>query len=223
MAIRMDAFEALHTTRAMRRLRSDRIPPDDVARIVDAAIRAPAGGGVLRVRFVAVTDDETKAETATIWRRAFALRRASHFDPLLDEVVVSGNEDEAVKLRKLIASSQYLADHLAEAPLILFAFGHAEDEASVLPAMWSACLAARALGIGSTFTRILVRDAREEIERLLGAASSGWALHGVVPMGYPLGRWDVAPRPPAPDACYSGRWGQPVEWSAPPARWWSAP
>lgn len=215
----MDAFEMLYTTRAMRRLRNDPIPAEDVARIIDAAIRAPAGGGVLRVRFVAVTDEGTKARVATVWKRAFAARRAGHFGPMLDRLVTAGQEDEAGELRKLIASSQYLADHLAVVPLILFAFGHEDDEASVFPAMWSACLAARALGIGSTFTRILVRDAREEVERLLGAPSGEWMLHGVLPMGRPIGRWDVAPRPPAAEACYAERWGRRVAWRAPTPLW----
>ena len=219
--IETSAFEVLYTTRAMRRLRSDPIPSEDIARIVDAAIRAPAGGGALRVRFVAVTAPDTKQAAGAIWKRAFAARRAAHFDPLLDEHLASGDEESATRLRKLIASSQYLADHFAEAPLILFAFGHPEDEASVFPAMWSACLAARALGVGSVFTRILVRDARQETEHLLGVRDTAWQLHGVLPMGYPVGRWGVAPRPDVVDACYSERWGEAVSWRAPPERWWT--
>ncbi|MGE0796656.1 MAG: nitroreductase family protein, partial [Acidimicrobiia bacterium] len=39
----MDVYEALYTTRAMRRLRPDPIPLDVQARILDAAIRAPSG------------------------------------------------------------------------------------------------------------------------------------------------------------------------------------
>lgn len=217
----MDAFEVLYTTRAMRRMEPAPIAPGDVARIVDAAIRAPAGGGELRVRFVAVTDEDTKAGVGPIWRAAFAARRASHFDPEIDRLATSGEEDRAAKLANLVNSSQYLADHLEDAGAILFAFGLPGDEASVLPAMWSACLAARALGIGSVFTRILVRDAREEIEHLLGAQDSGWRLQGVLPLGRPLGRWGVAPRSDAAGACYSERWGQPVGWTAPPERWWT--
>jgi nitroreductase len=204
----------------MRRLRSDPIPPEDIARIVDAAIRAPAGGGFLRVRFVAVTELDTKRAVGAVWQSAFSIRRAEHFDLQLAERVEAGDEEGASKIRKLIDSSQYLADHIGEAPLILFAFGLPDDEPSVFPAMWSACLAARSLGIGSVFTRILVRDAQEEIEHLLGVHDSPWRLQGVIPMGYPLGRWGVAPRPSATEACYSERWGEPVSWSAPPDRWW---
>ena len=216
-----NAFEVLSTTRAMRRLSPDPVPDELVARIIDAAIRSPAGGGVLKVRFVAVTEQATKEAVAAIWSEAFAARRSQHFDRLVDEHVAAGDEEAATKLRKLISSSQYLADHIGESPLILFAFGGPDDEASAFPAMWSACLAARAFGIGSVFTRILVRDAREQIERLLGADGAEWRLHGVIPMGYPLGRWGVAPRPEATSACYAERWGEPVAWNSPPERWWS--
>ena len=36
----MDVYEALYTTRAMRRVRPDAIPQDVQARILDAAVRA---------------------------------------------------------------------------------------------------------------------------------------------------------------------------------------
>jgi nitroreductase len=39
----MDLYEALYTTRAMRRVRPDPIPYRVQARILDAAIRAPSG------------------------------------------------------------------------------------------------------------------------------------------------------------------------------------
>ena len=40
----MDVFEALYTTRAMRRVRPDPIPMDVQKQILDAAVRAPTGG-----------------------------------------------------------------------------------------------------------------------------------------------------------------------------------
>ena len=44
----MDIYEALYTTRSMRRLKPDPIPLDVQARILDAAIRAPSGGNTQR-------------------------------------------------------------------------------------------------------------------------------------------------------------------------------
>ena len=40
----MDVFEALYTTRAMRRVKPDPIPAEVQQSILDAAIRAPSGG-----------------------------------------------------------------------------------------------------------------------------------------------------------------------------------
>ena len=40
----MDVWEALYTTRAMRRVRTDPIPLAVQERILDAAVRAPSGG-----------------------------------------------------------------------------------------------------------------------------------------------------------------------------------
>ena len=52
----MDIYEALYTTRMMRRLRPDPIPLDTQARILDAAVRAPNGGNTQRWHFLAVDD-----------------------------------------------------------------------------------------------------------------------------------------------------------------------
>jgi len=40
----MDLFEALYTTRAMRRLKPDPIPDDVLPRLFDAAVRGPNSG-----------------------------------------------------------------------------------------------------------------------------------------------------------------------------------
>ena len=52
----MDIYEALYTTRAMRRVRPDPIPLDVQAKILDAAIRAPRGGNSQNWRFLLVDD-----------------------------------------------------------------------------------------------------------------------------------------------------------------------
>src|SRR5262245_58478944 len=52
----MDLFEALYTTRAMRRMQARDIPDDLVSRILDAAIRAPSGGGFQNWCFIVIRD-----------------------------------------------------------------------------------------------------------------------------------------------------------------------
>src|SRR4051812_44633262 len=50
----MDTYEALYTTRAMRRIKPDPIPLDVQQRILDAAVRAPSGGNTQNWRFLVV-------------------------------------------------------------------------------------------------------------------------------------------------------------------------
>ena len=66
----MNVYEALYTTRAMRRLRPDPIPYDVQARILDAAIRAPTPGNSQNWRFLLVDDPAIKARLATLYRQS---------------------------------------------------------------------------------------------------------------------------------------------------------
>src|SRR6478735_1304378 len=64
----MDIYEALYTTRSMRRLKPDPIPYNVQARILDAAIHAPTIGEMWR--FVLVDDPAIKAQIAPLYRQA---------------------------------------------------------------------------------------------------------------------------------------------------------
>ena len=64
----MYVYEALYTTRAMRRVRPDPIPYPVQARILDAAIRAPSGGNTQGWRFILVDDPAVKAELGPLYR-----------------------------------------------------------------------------------------------------------------------------------------------------------
>jgi nitroreductase len=71
----------------------------------------------------------------------------------------------------------------------------------------SAMLAARAEGIGSTFTGILQAFCAEEVFDMLGAPKDEeWYLHGVVPMGCPLGKWGVGAREPVQEVAARNSW-----------------
>jgi nitroreductase len=201
----MDAFEVLYTTRAMRRLKPDPVPDDVVARIIDAGVRAPspdtADGQAWR--FVAVTDPAVMAELGALWR---ATR-----DALLKRVpTLYANPRQA-------ASSQYLHDHFDEVPLLIVAFGPDPAGANtVVQACWSMCLAARAEGLGSTYTTLLTQAAAE-VNRILGVPDdAGVRLFAALPIGYPLGSWGVAPRQPAHEVTFANRWGNPPVWRAVP-------
>ena len=69
----MDVYEALYTTRAMRRCKPDPIPLDVQQRILDAAIRAPSGGNTQNWRFMLVDDADVKAQLGPIYRECLAM------------------------------------------------------------------------------------------------------------------------------------------------------
>jgi nitroreductase len=197
----MDTREVLYTTRAMRRLRADPVPDDVIARIVDAGLRAPSPGATQAWRFVVVTDRRVMASLADVWRAAR--------DALLEVMPnLYANEVQA-------RSSQYLHDHFQDVPLLILGYGAEGMGAIVGPALWQMCLAARAEGVGSTFTTLLTR-AEAEVAQIVGVPpDAGMRLVGAVPMGYPLGRWGVAPRQPADEVSFADRWGTPPAWVAP--------
>ena len=206
----MDIYEALYTTRMMRRMRKDPIPIETQGRILDAAIRAPNGGNAQRWHFLAVDDRATKAELAELYRQcrqreyadiaAGALARTLH-DPA----------EHASTMRKIKASGDYFAKHFAEIPLLLFVFA-IEDHggANIYPAIWSALLAARAEGVGGVITTVLRYEA-DKVMTLLGAPTEdGWTITAMLAFGYPLGRWGVAAnRRPVHEVSSRNRWGGP--------------
>jgi nitroreductase len=211
----VDLHEALYTTRAMRRMKPDPIPLDAQARILDAAIRAPHIGESWH--FVLVDDPDLKARLAPLYERAW------------EQMFEAFGADRATMLRmdgatgRAARSGDHLARHFAEVPLLLIGFGKTQDGSGVYPAIWSAMLAARAEGIGSTLTGVMQTFVTDEVFEMLDVPKDeGWVMHGVVPMGYPTGRWGVAPRTPVHEVAARNGWsgelgfevGEPM-WPAP--------
>jgi len=206
----MDVLEALHTTRAMRRLKPDPIPSDVVSRILDAGVRAPSPGTTQSWRFVVVDDRKVMSRLGQVWRAAR--------DALL--VVMPNLYSSAAQA----SSSQYLHDHFDDLPLVVIGYGPQPTGATtVVPALWSMCLAARAEGIGSVFTTLLTRS-EPEVNEILGVPSdAGVHLIAAVPMGYPKGRWGIAPRQGAHEVSFANRWGEVPRWRAEPPPDFPAP
>lgn len=166
----MDVYEALYTTRAMRRVKPDPIPRDIQAKILDAAIRAPSGGNSQNWRFLLVDDPELKAKLGAIYRPALAWLWDNYYKARIDEANADPQSPDSIQFFKVQRSAQYLADHFEVVPLYLMAFVQGDTSGgSIYPAVWSAQLAARAEGIGSALTSvmgILYRDAVNRVRRI---------------------------------------------------------
>ena len=72
----MDVFEALYTTRAMRRVKEDPIPEDVIKSIIDSAIRAPSGSNRQDWKFVVVTDQDVRKKLSDIYTVSYTHLRA---------------------------------------------------------------------------------------------------------------------------------------------------
>jgi nitroreductase len=209
----MDIYEVLYTTRAMRRLKPDPIPYDAQARILDAAIRAPNIGQ--EWRFILVDDPEIKSRFAPLYRQGFESMIGGVPEELFADVIKTDTP-----MGRTVRSGLHLVKHFAEVPLLLIGFGRTRDGAGIYPALWSAMLAARAEGIGSTLTGFLQSYFANEVMEILGVPKdAGWNLHGVVAMGYPTGRWGVGARKPIHEVAARNSWQGELGFTVPEPLW----
>ncbi len=217
----MDIFEALYTTRAMRRVRPDPVPMDVQAQILDAAIRAPSGGNTQNWRFLLVDDKATIARLAPLYRHAITELWDTVYAERLSAARAQPDTPESRQFLKVQASADWLADHFAEVPLFLFAFVQGDPSGgSIYPAVWSSQLAARAHGVGSSLTAVLGFWHPEETFEILGVPTDEqWIMACCVSFGYPTGRWGVAARRPVHEVSYRNRWGSPVGFTVDEPLW----
>ncbi len=207
----MDVFEALYTTRAMRRVRPDPVPSDVQASILDAAIRAPTGGNAQNWRFLLVDDAEVIARLAPLYKAGIDSLWVTLYADRVAWAAEDPDDPERQAFLRVQRSAQWAADNFTAYPLLLFGFAqHDPTGGSIYPALWSAQLAARAHGVGSTLTAVLL-FADGEVKEILGVpADEGWNQAGCVLMGYPTGRWGVAERQPVQQVSFRNRWGEPL-------------
>jgi nitroreductase len=216
----MDLHEALYTTRAMRRVKKDPIPEDVQQRILDAAVRAPSGGNAQSWRFMLLDSPEIKGQLGPLYRDGLNTVFTSIYKQQLDASEADPEAAESVQFQKMYRSAMWLSDHFEDYPLMLFAFCKGDTTgASIYPAVWNAMLAARAEGVGTAITSVLLFHQQKMFEILGVPADEGWNFNCTVTMGYPTGRWGVAPRRPAHEVAYRNQWGQSVGFEIPNALW----
>jgi nitroreductase len=215
----MELYEALRTTRAVRRLRPEPVPDDVLERVLEAATFAPTGGNAQPWRVVAVRDPQKKAALAALYRPLWDAYAAHHRRLLAG---VSGEARE--RQERMLRAADHLAHHLAEAPVVLvFCFEPASmaitdaglprpsvvGGASVYPAVQNALLACRAEGLGCTLTTLLCQR-EAEVKALLGIPE-GWGTCAFVPIGWPAGRGHgPLRRRPLEKMAFGDAWGRPL-------------
>ena len=213
----MELREALYTTRAMRRVSDEPVDDATIARILDAAVRAPSGSNAQNWRMMVVTDREVRHRLGPVYREAYEILTGTVYAGRREAAAAAG-DDAALRVMR---SSTWLAENFETVPLWLMFFTRNDPTgSSIYPAVWSAMLAARGEGIGTCLTTILgVFKGIETFEILGVPGDKGWQLAAAVSCGRPEGRWAVAERRPVEEVTYSDRWGSSLPFAVAGPLW----
>jgi nitroreductase len=216
----MDVYEALYTTRAMRRCKPDPIPLDVQQRILDAAVRAPSGGNTQNWRFMLVDDADMMAKLGPIYRDCMTQLWATIYKERLEIANAQPDDPDNKEMLSIQRSAQHLADHFEQYPLLLFSFVQFDPSGgSIFPATWSAMLAARAEGVGTSLTSVFFFQIDKVLEILGVPTDEGWLFSSCVTFGYPTGKWGVAKRRPVHEVSFRNGWGTPLGFEIPEPLW----
>jgi nitroreductase len=197
----------LSTTRSVRkRLDLTRpVPREVILECLRLAIQAPTGSNAQRWRWLVVTDPDTRAALADLYRNP----PASSGEP-------TGSQPAPLpastgQLQRIMESAMFLREHLHDVPVLVVpctedAGGAAGWAPSIYPAVWSLMLALRSRGLGSCITTIHLHR-EEEAAALLGVPD-GFVQACLLPVAYFTGEtFRPANRRPVEELTYWDRWG----------------
>ncbi|HET7722364.1 MAG TPA: nitroreductase family protein [Acidimicrobiales bacterium] len=213
-----DVLDAIRTTRAIRRFTDEPVTDDELWAILDAAQSAPSGGNIQPWQFLVLTEPEVRAAVGHVYRQAYHRYERA----LLASLPPFRSPDDEASFHRSARASRHLADHLAEAPVLVCVLRPAgldltlhDDEgpldighvcASVYPAVQNLLVAARSLGIGGTLTTV-ARVLHDQLRAATGIPEHQ-ELAALVPLGRPAGEFGVPRRRPVAAVTHWNRWGE---------------
>jgi nitroreductase len=218
----LSAEELLSTTRAVRkRLDLERpVASELIGECVELALQAPSGGNTQGWHFVVVYDAKRRAALGKLYAQAWEHYRGAPGSAyeLYEQESQGPRKDQFVRV---IESAEYLVDNLARVPVHLVAcidgrvdrisgpmasVGLASVYGSILPAVWSYMLAARARGLGTCWTTVHLMREREAAE-ILGIPYDEVTQVALIPTAHSLGtEFSAALRKPVGEVMHIDNW-----------------
>jgi nitroreductase len=207
--------ELLSTTRAVRkRLDLTRpVPRELIEECVDLAVQAPTGRNRQRWHFLVVTEAEQRRAVADIFLRALAMPGGQ---PLTERDVWRMNYHSGSTAR-VFDGLRHLADNIHRVPAFVIPGVEGRTDhapvtvqagawGSILPAVWSFMLAARARGLGTVWTTAQ-GPLERELAQVLGVPYEEVMLAAFIPLAFTLGTdFKPAPRIPREEVLHWDRW-----------------
>ncbi|MFL6161983.1 MAG: nitroreductase family protein [Jatrophihabitantaceae bacterium] len=212
-SIPLNPDELLTTTRTVRkRLDLTRPVPTEVIRdCLEIALQAPSGSNKQHWQWIVVTDSDQRRAIGEVYRRSTEQYLASEGAA---GKLFADDPARAPVQQRVGDSVAYLAQHMADVPVLVLPClqvaklptgNQAGLWGSLLPAVWSFMLAARARGLGTAWTTLhLVYEA--EVGEILGLPD-GIRQAALIPTAYYTGTdFRPAARQPLDEVLHWDHW-----------------
>lgn len=204
-----DLIDAIYTNRSIRRFHPDPVPDHVVAKLIEAATRAPNGRNAQPWRFIAVRDPAMRQRVGEVYREAW-----DYYSPPSRLAAVTDPRE-----RRRVEGAYHLGATMGTEPPLLIVVcsereptadsdGRHNSGATVFPAVQNLLLAARAYGLGGCMTTIH-RFREEKLKDVLGIPENV-DTYAIVPLGRPAEHFGSLRRRPVSDVAYADRWGAPL-------------
>ena len=208
--------QLLSTTRSVRR-RLDLTRPVDpilIEQSLSLAQQAPSGGNQQGWSFVVVTDPLKRRALGALYKQGWDAYLRSMPARVASEAPATTPRRDILRV---YSSAQYLADHMGEVPVLVIpcingrtdrasAADQASQWGSILPAVWSFMLAARARGLGTCWTTLHLSHEREAAD-LLGIPYDDVMQAAMIPVAHTIGEhFRPGPRRPLDTIVHWDQW-----------------
>lgn len=198
----MDVIEAMESCIAMRYLKEDPVPDADLERLVYAATRASSPGNSQEWEFVILNDPTVKGKIGEAVSAAMG--------PVFDNLPESPDGVQA----RMYKGAAHLAKNFAKIPAWILGCARmnypptAPTEAfmhsTIYPAGQNLIVAARSMGLGTTFTTFQM--AAEDVIRATLSIPDDVHLCLLVAVGYPERPFGPVRRKPVADVLHWNGW-----------------
>jgi len=212
----MELQDVIRIAGSCRFFRPDPVSDEVLVRLFDAARFAPQGGNRQPVRWIVVRDRTVKQQLQDWYLIPWkAYLRATE----TGEVQIGGTSAQ-----RMARNADHMAEHLAEAPVLLVACAVLSDlttpdaaldrvgivgGASIYPAVQNLLLSVREIGLGAALTTLLCAF-EPQVKELL-AIPQGVATAGMIVLGWPARPLATRlTRRPVEDAVFAERYGEPL-------------
>lgn len=198
----MDVLEAMESCIAMRYLREDPVPRADLERLIYAATRASSPGNSQNWDFVVVTDPAKKQEIGSAVSSAMA------------PVFAAIPDDPSSVEGRMVRGAAHLAENFARVPAWILgcarnAYPPSDPDpvfmySTIYPAAQNLIVAARSLGLGTTFTTF--QRVAEAVIRKSLALPDDVEPCVMVAVGYPERPFGPVRRKPVSEVLHWEQW-----------------